>query len=68
MLPEDDEELFTNDDGETWNRILVIDYKTRNELMRLRSLDHEFKEYLISVLGEVFFQYHGGNMDGVVLA
>ncbi len=69
MLPDDPDELFTSPDGDTWHRVLVIDYKTKKELMRLRALDDKFKEYLINSIGrDVVFQYLGGNMDGTVFA
>lgn len=69
MLPNDPEELFVNAEGDTWHRILVIDYRSQKELMRLRALDDKFKEHLISTIGrDVVFQYVGGNMDGTVFA
>lgn len=66
MLPEDEEELFVDWQGSTWNRIVVFHTVTGDELLRLRTPPNdEFKEFIIEAYGgKVRFQYVGGSMDG----
>jgi hypothetical protein len=66
MLPEDEEELFTDGQGSTWNRIVVFD-RHGNEICRLRALTPEFQSQLEEEFISIGIRYFGGNMDGVTV-
>lgn len=66
MLPEDPDELFIDNDGETWNRIIINDIQGNN-IAVVRTLTDSFREQLEDTYGSLRITYSGGSLDGVTL-
>jgi photosystem II stability/assembly factor-like uncharacterized protein len=66
MLPEDPDELFIDDGGETWNRIIIND-ANGNHIATVRTLNDTFREQLEGKYGYLIITYSGGSLHGVTI-